>query len=84
MRHPMQDEQTEEQVRTLVTVASADVPNELRVLLASFTATTVLASLELLPDGRLVVQVVPDVDAQVVARLRRTLAQYDDVLRRLT
>ena len=43
----------------------------------------VLASLELLPDGRLVIQALPDVDPRLVARIRLTIAQYEDLLRRL-
>ena len=60
------------------------VPDELRSWLMGFRERAMVASLELLEDGHLVIQVLPDVDPQLVARVRRTMAQYDDVLKRLT
>ncbi len=69
---------------TILTLAREAVPPELAALLRELAQPATLASLELLADGRLVVQVVPGVDPQFVARIRLILAQYEDVLRRLT
>ncbi len=68
----------------LLTLDPTDVPDRLRTWLGARSGGVALASLELLGDGRLVVETVTVLDPQFVARLQRTLAQYDDVLRRLT
>ncbi len=68
----------------LLTLDATDVPERLRAWLVARSGGVALASLELLGDGRLVVETVTGLDPQFVARLQRTLAQYDDVLRRLT
>jgi hypothetical protein len=60
------------------------VPDQLRSWLEDVANKAVLVSLELLPDGRLVAQAMPEVDPRLVARVRRILAQHEDVLRRLT
>jgi hypothetical protein len=60
------------------------VPDMLRSWLVEMGGGALLASLELLPDGRLVIQGLPDVDPSLVARVRRTMAQHEDVLRRLS
>jgi hypothetical protein len=60
------------------------VPDMLRFWLMEMGGGALLASLELLPDGRLVIQGLPDVDPSLVARVRRTMAQHEDVLRRLS
>ena len=73
-----------EEFETLLSLPAESVPDELGAWLASFGDRAVLASLELLEDGRLVIQLLPDVDPRLVARVRRTIAQHDDVLRRLT
>lgn len=62
---------------------SADVPTSLREWLQSAGDIAVLASLEVLPDGSLVLRALPEVDPRLVARVRRTMAQHEDVLRRL-
>ena len=41
-------------------------------------------SIELLPDGRLVIQALPGIDPQLVSRVRQMIAQHEDVLRRLS
>ena len=69
---------------TLFTLDAEAVPEELRSWLAALSNRAALASVELLPDGRLVIQALPDVDPTLVARVRRVMAQYEDVLRRLT
>ena len=71
-------------VDTLLVLQAGVVPDVLRSWLESLGRTATLASLELLADGQLVIQVLPDVDPLLIARVRRTIAQYEDVLRRLT
>jgi hypothetical protein len=68
----------------LLALDATDVPERLRTWLVARSGGAALASLELLEDGRLVVETVTGLDPQFVARLQRTLAQYEDVLRRLT
>lgn len=73
-----------EQTATPITLPAGDVPEALRAWLAELGATALLVSLELLGDGRLVIQGLPDVDPSLVARVTRTMAQHEDVLRRLS
>ncbi len=73
----------DEQEHVLTLPADA-VPDQVRDWFVTLDRTAVLASLELLPDGRLVIQTLPGVDPRFVARVRQILAQYADVLRRLT
>lgn len=73
-----------DQTATLITLSAGDVPETLRSWLAELEVTALLVSLELLEDGRLVIQGLPDVDARLVARVTRTMAQHEDVLRRLS
>lgn len=68
----------------LLTLPPGDVPDQLRTWLQARSGAGVLASLDLREDGRLVVETVAGIEPQFVARLQRTMAQYDDVLRRLT
>lgn len=60
-----------------------EVPASLREWLVSGGDAALLASLELLPDGSVVFRALPEVDPRLVARVRRTMAQHEDVLRRL-
>jgi hypothetical protein len=64
-------------------LAADDVPVAFREWLASAGRIAVLASFEVLDDGRVVMQALPEVDPRLVARVRRTMAQHEDVLRRL-
>jgi hypothetical protein len=73
-----------DQTTTLITLSASDVPEMLRSWLAESGSTALLVSLELLADGRLVIQGLPDVDPSLVARVSRTMAQHEDVLRRLS
>jgi hypothetical protein len=73
-----------DQTATLITLPAGDVPETVRSWLAELGGIAQLASLELLEDGRLVIQVLPDVDPSLVARVTRTMAQHEDVLRRLS
>lgn len=73
-----------DQTETLLTLPAGDVPGALRSWLAQMGSTALLASLELLEDGRLMIQGLPDIDPSLVARVTRTMAQHEDVLRRLS
>lgn len=73
-----------DQRATLIMLPAEAVPDMLRSWLVEMGGGALLASLELLPDGRLVIQGLPDVDPSLVARVRRTMAQHEDVLRRLS
>ena len=73
-----------EETETLLVIPADALPELLRAWLAEWRDRALVASVELLADGRLVVQVLPEVDPQFVARMRRMIAQYEDVLRRLT
>jgi hypothetical protein len=65
----------------VLTLPPGALPSDLDALLGD---GALLVSLERLPDGRVVVQPLPDVDPALVARVRKILAQHADVLRRLT
>ena len=73
-----------EQHTTLLTLSADEVPTPLGKWLAAFESSALLVSLERLPDGRVVLQALPDVDPRLVAQVRRIMAQHADVLRRLT
>jgi hypothetical protein len=64
-------------------LAADDVPATFREWLAAAGSSAVLVSVEMLEDGRVVMQALPEVDPRLVARVRRTMAQHEDVLRRL-
>ena len=68
----------------LLVLSADEVPEQLRNLLGGSASRALLASIELMDDGRVVVQLLPGVDPLLVARVRKTLAQYEDVLRRLS
>ncbi len=74
----------QEDVPNLLTLPIDAVPPLLRDFLAQLQTPAVIGALELLADGQVVVQVLPEVDPTLVARVRRILSQYDDVLRRLS
>ncbi len=63
---------------------SDEVPESMRTWLAGLQNSAMLMSLEVMPDGSVVLQGLPEVDPLLVARVRRTIAQHEDVLRRLT
>ncbi|HEX6291343.1 MAG TPA: hypothetical protein VFZ66_19320 [Herpetosiphonaceae bacterium] len=68
----------------MLTLPADAVPPALDEWLSAHESVALLVSLERLPDGRLVLQALPDVDPTLVAQIRRVLAQHADVLRRLT
>ena len=81
---PEKQDAMPDEPETLLSLPPEEVPGSLRDWLLLLSDQALLASLELLPDGRLVIQAVPGVDPRLVARIRLTIAQYEDVLRRLT
>lgn len=74
----------EQQSTYLLTLPAESVPAELMAWFETHTTPALLASLERLPDGRVVLQALPGVDPSLVARIRKIMAQHADVLRRLT
>ncbi len=73
-----------DQQTTLLTLPADAVPPVLVDWLQAQGSTAMLISLEQLPDGRLVLQALPDIDPRLVAQVRRIMGQHADVLRRLT
>ena len=73
-----------DQQTTILTLRADAVPPALAKWLAELGDTALLVSIERLPDGRLVLQSIPDVDPRLVAQIRKIMAQHADVLRRLT
>ena len=59
------------------------VPAELAAWLRATNQTTVLVAIEIDADGYVSLQALPDVDPQLVPRVRKTMAQYEETLRRL-
>ncbi len=59
------------------------VPAELLAWLRETEQTTLLVAIELDADGYVSLQALPDVDPQLVPRVRKTMAQYEETLRRL-
>lgn len=68
----------------LLTLPAEAVPPELAAWFDETNTPALLVSAERLPDGRVVLQALPDVDPTLVARIRKILAEHADVLRRLT
>jgi hypothetical protein len=73
-----------EDSESLLALPPEEIPPALREWIMTLGAGALLVSLELLPDGTLVLQALPGVDPGLVARVRRTFAQHEDVLRRLS
>jgi hypothetical protein len=73
-----------DQQTTLLILSADAVPAPLADWLQAQSTDAVLVSIERLPDGRLVLQALPDVDPRLVAQVRRVMGQHADVLRRLT
>lgn len=74
----------EDETSSIVVVEVEAVPAAVREWLQQLGQEAILASLEVLADGRLALQTIPGVDPRLVARVRRTIGQYEDVLRRLS
>ena len=74
----------DEATPTALVIPAGAVPEQVRAMLEALAEPALLASLELLDDGRLVIQVLPGVDPRFVARVRVMMAQHEDVLRRLS
>jgi hypothetical protein len=59
------------------------IPAELTDWLRRTEQTTVLVAIEIDAEGYVSLQALPDVDPQLVPRVRKTMAQYEETLRRL-
>ncbi|WP_025746057.1 hypothetical protein [Kallotenue papyrolyticum] len=68
----------------LVILPPDALPEVLREWLERFEQPALLVAIERLPDGRVALQTLPEVDPALVARLRKLMGQYADVLRRLS
>jgi hypothetical protein len=69
---------------SLLVLLAEQVPVPVGEWLTALSNGAALASLELLANGDLVIQLVPGVDPRFVAQVRVLMAQHEDVLRRLT
>lgn len=74
----------EQTLPEVLVLPADDIPPALSTWLGERGATALLVSIELMSDGALVLQTLPDVDPTLVARIRKILAEHADVLRRLT
>lgn len=66
-----------------LTLPPDQVPAALRDWLREAQQATLLIAVELDDDGYLSLQALPDIDPQLVPRVRKTMAQYAETLRRL-
>ena len=66
-----------------LTLNPAQVPAELLAWLREAGQATLLAAIEIDDDGYVSLQALPDVDPQLVPRVRKTRAQYEETLQRL-
>lgn len=83
----MQNDQPEHEAITpggTLLLPVENVPPALAAWLDQHGTAALVVSIERRPDGQLALQATPDLDPATVARIRKTLAQYADVLRRLT
>jgi len=66
-----------------LTLRPDDVPPALAEWLRQAEQPTLLIAVETDSDGYLSFQAMPDVDPQLVPRVRKAMAQYEETLRRL-
>ncbi len=66
-----------------LTLPPEQVPAALHSWLRAAASTTLLVAVELDDDGYLSLQALPDVDPQLIPRVRKAMAQYEETLRRL-
>jgi hypothetical protein len=59
------------------------IPAELLAWLRETEQPTLLVAIEIDAEGYVSLQALPDVDPQLVPRVRKTMAQYEETLRRL-
>lgn len=74
----------EHDVEPILTLPADVFPLELAEWIGAQAKGPLLVSIERLASGQWVLQALPEVDPMFVARVRRILAQHDDVIRRLT
>jgi|GEM_PF-1582636 hypothetical protein len=65
-------------------IPSEEVPEIVRAWLKERGTTAVLAAIEEMPDGNLLVRDIPDIDPAFVMRVRETFAKYRESLMNLT
>ncbi len=61
-----------------------ELPERLRNWLNAFPQTAWAIALERLPDGRVLLRGLPDVDPVMLARIKVTMAKYHEALMNLT
>jgi hypothetical protein len=61
-----------------------ELPPRLRAWLDNASSAACVVSLEQLPDGRLLLRPAPDLDPQLVAHVRVTMAKYHEALMNLS
>ena len=66
-----------------LTLKPEEVPANLAEWLRESQQNTILLAVELDQDGYLSLQALPEVDPQLVPRVRKAMAQYAETLRRL-
>lgn len=66
-----------------LTLSPEQVPAELLNWLREAEQQTLLVAVEIDADGYVSLQALPEVDPQLVPRVRKTMAQYEETLRRL-
>lgn len=66
-----------------LTLKPEEVPANLAEWLRASQQTTILLAVELDTDGYLSLQALPEVDPQLIPRVRKAMAQYAETLRRL-
>jgi hypothetical protein len=65
-------------------IDAADVPAALQAWFTAHDTAATVTTIERLSDGRLLIRPVPGVSAELIARLRITMARYDEALRNLS
>lgn len=65
-------------------IPSEEVPEIVRTWLKERGTTAVLAAIEEMPDGNLLIRDIPDIDPAFVMRVRETFAKYRESLMNLT
>jgi hypothetical protein len=65
-------------------IDAADVPAALQAWFAEHGTAAAVTTIEQLSDGRVLIRPLPGVSPELIARLRVTMARYDEALRNLS
>lgn len=65
-------------------IPSEEIPEIVRAWLQERGTNAILAAIEQMPDGNLLVRDIPDIDPALVMRVRETFAKYRESLMNLT